>query len=166
MKQQRQYMLGVVQQLEERAAKDKKSDIEAKAQLAAVREAMADAEVAALSAATRADASQWALSQAHEVLRRLPGDQACSGDGQRSQNSPEKDQEAPVTVVKAILDFLGECREATTGEIVKAVRQVRPKADSSRVNPELTRLCRRGDITRIRTGLYQLAGDGERSLFT
>ncbi|MGW8569817.1 hypothetical protein [Streptomyces niveus] len=162
MNQQRQYMLTLVQLLEERSAKDEKASSEASGELAILREAIANAERTALSATTRADASRWALSQAQEVFRCLTSDR--QGSSEDAQRPPDKGREQPVTVVRAILDFLGERGKATTGEIVNAVRQTRPAADSSKVNPELTRLCRRGDITRIQTGLYQLARDAERDV--
>ncbi|MFF3467576.1 hypothetical protein [Streptomyces sp. NPDC002619] len=62
-----------------------------------------------------------------------------------------------VTVADAIRALLRAQGEATTKEITKHIRRVRPDVNVKNTNPELTRLVKRGDLVRPCAGVYRLS---------
>ena len=88
---------------------------------------------------------------------------------QRGKNSGTQDSSngpitPPVTVGKIIRKFLQGRPEATITEIVDHVRESRPLTTASRVSPELTRLIKRREITRVRQGVYRLVSENASSV--
>lgn len=145
----RRFLMSSLSQLNELAKCDEERLTDAQDRVRVAQARAAEAEV-------RVEASRRAVQAVQTRLDRL-----VRVPEARTEQAPADTDEHPVPVVDLIRAFLGEREEATTAEIIVHVRRTRPQANSSSVNPELSRLVKRRHIVRVKTGVYRLSDDRE-----